>query len=149
MKIYFAHPISTYCSDIEKTALDLLRILGHEIINPSEEQHQNTCGSDMANWVSLAQTADAIAILPFSSGVIGAGVAMEAYGMKEQNKPIFAFTPCGNHLRILEQFPGALDILSLAETQKIIHEFKEERIEKGLPPIPSHGGTTTQLKFKP
>lgn len=146
MKIYFAHPISTYCSSIEQTALTLLKAVKYEVINPSEEEHQKNCGPDMNNWVALAQTAEAIAILPFKDGSIGAGVAAEALGVFEQNKPVFLFTPDGNNLTRIERFPGSLKVLSVEETRNIIRPFKEDRIKNGLSPIPTYG--ESQKKHK-
>jgi len=40
MKIYYAHPINTYGTDLEKKDLDTLSKLGFTILNPNELIHQ-------------------------------------------------------------------------------------------------------------
>ncbi len=86
MKIYFAHPINTYKTDIEEQCLDLIREeLGDKILNPSDEfiQRQledykkNNPDNYMDFFSDLLSECNAIAYLPFKDGLIGAGVWYE------------------------------------------------------------------------
>jgi hypothetical protein len=83
MKIYFAHPINTYNTDIEKQCLDLIKNnLGDKILNPSvefiqrqlEDYKKNNPDNYMIFFDDLLSECDAIAYLPFEDGLIGAGV---------------------------------------------------------------------------
>lgn len=136
--IYFAHPISTYDSELEQTALTLLKDSGFSsIINPAHQRHQEECGREMNNWQALALKAKAIAVLPFEDGSIGAGVYAEAMTMQQFNRSVYVMDPLAQTLEAMPNFPGKLKVLTLEETRSIIHDFKAQRVEQGLSPIPA------------
>ena len=94
VKIYFAHPINTYGTFIEYACLSLLRSLfpDAEIVNPSDEKHKQMVkalkaadpeANVMSYFLELVNGCDAVAILPFSDGMIGAGAYDEAVVGKE------------------------------------------------------------------
>lgn len=134
--VYFAHPISTYTSPSEDRALDVLKVSGFDVVNPSDPQHQQACGNDMKKWVTLAESCDHVAFMPFSDDSIGAGVAAEVQALYEQGKRVYRISPDGITLKFVDNWPEGFEILTIAETRAIINPFREARKEAGLSPIP-------------
>jgi len=110
MRVYLAHPIGTYGSARERTAIASLTALGHTVVNPAEAQYARACGADMARWVALAQGCDALALMPFADGAIGAGAAMEARAALDAGQPVFLATPDLATWAISPTVPRALTI---------------------------------------
>jgi hypothetical protein len=134
--IYFAHPISTYCTPTEERAIRALERAGFVVVNPSDEVHQNSCGNDMVQWAKLAGTCDAIALLPFEDGAIGAGVMKEVDTVHSHGKPVFKIDVDGGAFSPLSQWPQGENILSVEDTRARINPFREARKQAGLTPIP-------------
>lgn len=134
--LYFAHPISTYCSAEEDRALAVLAQEGFEVTNPSDRQHQEACGNDMLKWAALAGTCDALALLPFADGAIGAGVRKEADTVWAQGKPLFELIADGSTLTPVTQWPGPRVVLDVEQTRERLREFRAQRAEQGLSPVP-------------
>lgn len=134
--LYFAHPISTYCSAEEDRALDVLSQAGFDVTNPSDRPHQEACGNDMVKWAALAGTCEALALLPFSDGAIGAGVRKEADAVWAQGKPLFELSADGSTLTPVAQWPGHRTILDVEQTRERLRAFRSDRTAQGLSPIP-------------
>lgn len=134
--IYFAHPISTYCSTEEERALVVLAQEGFEVINPSDRVHHEACGKDMAKWAALAGSCDALALLPFEDGAIGAGVREEADTVWAQGKLLFELSPDGSALHPVTQWPGDRALLSIEQTRERLRGFRTQRVEQGLSAVP-------------
>lgn len=134
--IYFAHPINAYDTALETQAIRALRQAGFTVVNPSDAEHQATCGNDMNRWTALAGSCDAIAFLPFEDGAIGAGVAQEVDTVHKQGKPVFKLTLDGRTLMPMAQWPGNEEVLSVEDTRARLHPFRQARQEAGLAPAP-------------
>ena len=87
--LYFAHPINTYHTELERKLLALLAVKwrGDTIVNPSDEVHEREVArlkaSDpkanvMPYFLSLARSAKEVVVLPFGDGMWGTGVWDEA-----------------------------------------------------------------------
>ncbi len=135
-RVYFAHPITAYCSAEEACALARLKSEGLDVTNPSDRHHQDACGSDMVRWAALAGSCDGVAFMPFPDGAIGAGVVKEVNTLWAQNKPVFELTPDGNTLSAVSDWPGARTLLTVDETRERLKEFREQRVAQGLTPVP-------------
>lgn len=103
-KLYFAHPINTYGTPLERAILDLLeRKFGyHEIVNPSDQVHVNKVNelraadpkaNVMPYFVSLTDACHAIAVLPFGDGMWGAGVWSEAENILSRKGFVWVIDP--------------------------------------------------------
>lgn len=149
MRVFFSHPISTYCTDQEDAALETLQQAGYSVINPSDAPVQASCGPDMTKWAALAASADALAFLPFPDGRIGAGVVMEVTSAQEAGRPLFALSPDGRAMRPVTDWPRGFDLVDMEETRVLIRAFKTSRAEQGLPPIPTRPETPTTAARKP
>ena len=123
--IYFAHPISAYNSPIEAQAIQVLERAGFVVVNPSDPVHAEACGSDMTLWTALAGTCDAVAMLGFEDGAIGAGVAKEVATVHGQGKPVFKVAQDGKAFVPLAQWPGDEVILSVDETRARIAPLRK------------------------
>lgn len=134
--VYFAHPISTYCSPEEDRAISNLEAAGLVVVNPSDRKHQEACGSDMAKWAALAASCDSIAMLPFGDGAIGAGVVKEVDAVVAQGKPVYRVGLNHGALLPVRQWPGNFQLLSVEDTRARIKPFRQARVEQGLPAIP-------------
>lgn len=103
MKLYFAHPISSYGTPQERRLVDFLTAVGHEVINPNAPEHQahaariRAASSDpknagrevMAYFIALARRCDMCAVLPFPDGKIGAGIVAEAASFLERGAGVY------------------------------------------------------------
>lgn len=134
--IYFAHPISLYCSEIEETAIATLKAKGFEVVNPSDRVHQDACGSDMTKWAALAATCDQVAAMPFDDGAFGARVVKEVETVLAHGKKAFQLSQDGTGVSPIESWPGHHVLLSVDETRARINPFRDARKAAGLPPIP-------------
>lgn len=134
--VYFAHPISTYGSDQEETAIATLELAGFEVVNPSDRVHHEACGSDMTRWAALAATCDQGAAMPFADGAHGAGVGMEMATVLAQGKQVYEVAPDGRSVTIVQAWPGERLILDVESTRARVNPFRDARKAAGLPAIP-------------
>lgn len=134
--IYFAHPITAYGSALEEEAIATLGMAGFAVVNPSDREHQEACGSDMVKWAALAATCEQIAVLPFEDGAYGAGVGKEVAAVLAQGKPVYEVAPDGRSVSIVRSWPGERVILDVEQTRARVNPFREARQAEGLPPIP-------------
>jgi hypothetical protein len=137
--IYFAHPISLYGTDVEERAIATLEAQGFDVVNPSDRDRQEACGSDMTKWAALAASCDRVAAMPFPSGAFGAGVVKEVEAVLAQGKKAFQLNQDGSQVAPILDWPGERRLLSVDETRAIINPFREARKAAGLSPIPVRG----------
>lgn len=93
--IYFAHPINTYNTPIEKDCIDAieLKFPGFTIINPSDIKYQNEFSdyrskekeNYMPYFKSLVDKCSIIVYLPFQDYKVGSGVYYEICSIENKN----------------------------------------------------------------
>lgn len=83
-KIYFAHPKSTYGTDLEEKCIDLIKsnFKECEIINPADYQEDfknfKLKNKDyMVYFKNLISSCDLLVLLPFKDGKVGFGIIYE------------------------------------------------------------------------
>lgn len=100
-KIYFAHSISDYNTKAEKRALEMLELLGFEVINPNNEAFEKKykklkkkVGFRKAfkeTFLDVISNCDAVAFMPviFKDRLrITSGVVLEVEHALKWNKPV-------------------------------------------------------------
>jgi hypothetical protein len=96
MKIYFAHPVAHYNTDMETMCLRSIReaFPDAHIINPNGEGHTIAYKQYGMNYFKgIVSNCDAVAYAPFSDGEVGMGVFTEIMTMVDMNGKIFKATP--------------------------------------------------------
>jgi len=98
-KMYFAHPLSTYNTDLENMLIEIIkaRFPGYELENPNQPHHQKACqeakektGNAMNYFLNdLIPKMDAGIALPFKDNMFGAGIFAEMEGIYQRKKPIW------------------------------------------------------------
>lgn len=107
-KIYFAHPVNVYGTEIEKQGLELLEVVfpGQEIENPNQPHHQK----GYAEWSKRQKEKDThkgmnyffeevlpscagCAAMPFLDMRFGLGVVGEAKWFLERKLPVWIILP--------------------------------------------------------
>lgn len=102
--IYFAHPMGTYDSTIEKAILSemerIFQVHSNEIINPNTERIRNALSlfrrrayqiNVMVFFSFLIDISDKIVFLPYADDTIGAGVWKELKHALEDNADTMEF----------------------------------------------------------
>lgn len=128
-KIYFAHPINVYHTELEQTLLALIKQKWRDddIINPSDEQHESVVrklkahdqkANVMGYFTELVRTCDEVVALPFTDGKWGKGVYTEAETVLDvQNgKYVWVIDPQTHDIRFVPMLDPAL-CLSVEETR--------------------------------
>ncbi len=127
-KLYFAHPVNLFGSELEKFLLHKIReqFAGWEIEDPSEPQHaagykkwkEGLSGNPMDYYtLELLPCCGAGIFLPFRDGAWGAGVYLEAECFVKRGKPIWKITP-----------EGEIEELEFANMQPLSVEATRARI---------------------
>ena len=98
--IYFAHPINTYKTDIEKLCIEIIKnhFPNHSIINPSDDYYQldfNKFRADnptnyMIYFKYLVDKCSIVVYLPFKDGKIGAGIWYEIHQLIDRSDEIYS-----------------------------------------------------------
>lgn len=126
LKIYFAHPVTSYGTQMEIDVLHALgRWMGEElVVNPNSVEHQarySALSPDVkafSYWLELARTCNMCVFLPFADGCVGSGVMAEIQTFFDRFKSgarVYEWLPVDKHFRMRDQIyfatPGrALDI---------------------------------------
>lgn len=122
MKVYFAHPISSYGSGQEKQIVLALQAMGLTVVNPNDQEHQDKVKeiqekfSDrneasrlvMEYFISICRPCDGCIILPFPDGSLGAGIVKEVRSFMDQGKKV-------QEVRIDNGYASLHDVTSLSE----------------------------------
>lgn len=95
MKIYYAHPITTYNTDSEGADLhDLARLGFSDVLNPNAPEHDAGYKQHgMEYFMGLVDECDALAYRAFPDGSIPAGVYKEMARAVSAGKPVFELQP--------------------------------------------------------
>lgn len=103
MKIYFAHPVNTYGSELERQLMVAIERLlpGAVVENPNQEVHQRgyqttklRTGNGMQYFEEeVLPQCDRCVILAFSEGTLGAGVVKEAQFFLALQQPVWEIDP--------------------------------------------------------
>ncbi len=127
--VYFAHPINTYGTPLERTLLELIaqKWRGDTIINPGDAEHEKVCkkikehdpnANVMGYFTELVKKCDEVVVLPFPDGKWGKGVYAEAEAVLDLNagKYVWAIDPVTHVIRFVPELKPAL-CLSVEETR--------------------------------
>jgi hypothetical protein len=124
-RMYFAHPINTYNTIIEKFFLEKYSE-NYEIINPNQEIHQIGVKKEgMDYFKPIVQSCDMLFAFGFGDNSVGAGIAKEMNWMKEKGG-IVIFLPF--FTKYEEMFGKAEDnynVLSVDDTRKKLKSYDE------------------------
>jgi hypothetical protein len=128
-KIYFAHPINTYNTELEKHCINLIEKKFPDciIINPNSEDRiklfveykQNNPDTYMDFFTTIVKECTHLVLLPFRDGMIGAGIWLEAHALQDINN-IFEINPFKTNIRFIELAEIDFMKLSIEETRRRI-----------------------------
>lgn len=127
-KLYFAHPVNTYNKPIEQKALELLarEFPDYAVLNPNAPEHEKAYRKEgMEYFARMVRSTQAMAVLPFDDGSIGAGIAKEALESLVQGSPVFYLSPPNLEIKKLEGLSG-LVILTVEQTRARLKSGREE-----------------------
>lgn len=140
--IYFAHPVNTYGTDIEKKCISLIenKFRNCTIINPGEEYYQTSFKTykeknprDYMNFFKeLVETCSYIVYLPFIDMKIGAGVWFEVQQLYKIADNIYEINISDNQINKVTINHVNDNKLSVEETRiKIKEKFIIENSQIG------------------
>ena len=125
--IYFAHPINTYGSEIESKAIQSIenKFINSTIINPGEQKYQdefigyreNNPQDYMKYFKDLVNECSVIVYLPFTDGMIGAGIRYEVYQLNKKFDSIYEINPNDYSIRKVDMTHVDNQSLSVEETR--------------------------------
>jgi len=129
-KLYFAHPINTYNSDLEEYLVEIVQeyFAAWEIENPNQQKHQDGYkkfreekGNGMRYFTEeVLPECRGIIALPFRDGKWGAGVAKEVLYFLENKLSAWQISLKGQLVVVVDLLPEDLGedmILSVEETR--------------------------------
>lgn len=125
MKIYYAHPMTTYGSLRESRDIQIIQahFQGSEVLNPNHPDHQAGCKYiRMAYFTELVKICDAIVGVPFPDGEWGSGVYAEMEQMGRLKRPTYTLEPI--QLTVVEIDYKTIRPLSIRETSERVHGKK-------------------------
>lgn len=112
IKVYYAHPISYYKTELEDQDVQTLERLGFFVINPADYDYDG----DMSKYLNLVRSCRAVYFRPLHDGKITSGVAMEIDAAITAGIPVVElFTQAAFKSRVLSR--------------------NETRARMGLPPV--------------
>ncbi len=128
-KIYFAHPINFYNTDLEKKLIKEINLFFPQYIleNPNQPHHQENyriwkeeTGRGMEYYFKkVLPKMEAGIGLPFEDGMYGAGVFGELEFLFNKGKSIWEIN-CEGKIRKIKN-PDILKVLSIEETRKRVY----------------------------
>jgi hypothetical protein len=126
-KVYFAHPVSTYNTILEKMVIAHLERQGaHLLINPNTPEHQEGYKNEgMEYFKKIIEACDYVYVLPFPDDFsIGAGIAKEINWALEKGIKVVYLKPRFEHEEIF--FLRGYNVLTVEETRdKLKSSFYE------------------------
>ena len=130
--IYFAHPINTYDTILEKMAIEHIKTIGEcNILNPNAEEHQRGYELEgMVYFKRLVQSCDRCYVLPFSDGSIGAGIHKEIEWAMEAGIKCVYMKPVFEHEELFPETYNETNykILSVEETKQKLKQYEKKYI---------------------
>jgi hypothetical protein len=139
LRIYYAHPVTTYGTELESADLALLKASFPDrrvvIENPSDPLHQQGYTKDgMPYFTRLAQQCDVTAIRCFPGGKHGAGCAAEASAAHSAGKLVLEIGLFPTNAREVNR-----KAMSIKETKAKIEELRSR-----APILPEPTATPTE-----
>ena len=130
-RCYFAHHVTDYNTQREKTAIEVIENYGFVVENPNSTEHNaNYKERGMQYFVDLVAECEALAFQRFPEGQIGAGVAKEIGAAAIGGLSIFevADDVLTEVDLIKSVFLNAIGpILSVDETRSLIKSIRENK----------------------
>ncbi len=107
-KLYFAHPINTYGTPLERELLVHItdQFPDYEIVNPSDQIHKDEVArlkkddpkaNVMPYFIALVESCQVAVVLPFGDGMWGAGVWAEANQIYQQGGDVWVILDHRNY----------------------------------------------------
>lgn len=96
-KIYYAHTMTTYYSQEETNAVELLKSMGYEVINPSDKKivegfelfkKENPAKSSMDYFLDVVKTCDLLAFSAVDGDKLTSGVVKEVLYALSTKMPV-------------------------------------------------------------
>lgn len=105
-KVYFAHPMAYYNTDIERLMLEMIKMKFPytELVNPSERVHADACKGKMQYFETLVASCPIIVACAYPDGLYGMGVYRELNIGFYNKARLFTFFP---KLSLEQQDSGA------------------------------------------
>jgi len=124
MKIYFAHPINTYNTILEKFWLEAFSGSGGEIINPNSKEHQKGYKLEgMDYFKKLVQSCDKLYAFGFGDNSIGAGIAKEMDWMFEKGGQVIFLPFFTQYEEQMVHSINQFKILTVEETREKLKSY--------------------------
>ena len=145
LRVYLAHPITSYGTEEETRAIDhVRRYVGEvELVNPNSPEHQaaylamkdapETSEDAMRYWLDLAETCTFCVFFPFLDGRIGSGVWAEVetffrrFGTEAR---VYEYEDINGRLVFCNRdyFDRPGRVLTVEQTKARIQRFRQGRI---------------------
>lgn len=145
LRVYLAHPITSYDSPEESRAIETIRryVGDVELVNPNLPEHQaaylamkdspETCGDAMRYWLDLASTCTFCVFFPFLDGRIGSGVWAEVetfftrFGTEAR---VYEYEDINRRLvfRNRDYFDAPGRVLTVEQTKTRVKRFRQGHI---------------------
>ena len=111
LKCYYAHTMTSYNSTIEKQDIELLELIGFEVINPNQEKYQEGCKkyAEKYGWDKvmdyfkkiIKDDCNIVAFRSLPNGQILSGVSTEVKYAKTIGYPVIEL-PCSLEKRYMK-----------------------------------------------
>ena len=125
-KVYFAHPINTYDTILEKFFLEYFsKYSDIEIVNPNGPEHQEGYKNEgMEYFKKLVQSCDKLYAFGFGDNTIGAGIAKEMDWMFEKGGTVI-FLPFFSTYeeQTVSKCNRQFEVLSVEETRSKLRSY--------------------------
>jgi len=131
-RVYFAHPINTYGTPLERTILGILTLKwrGDTIVNPGSDEHRAVVDemrridpsvNVMGYFTELVKACNEVVVLPFIDGMWGAGVYKEAETVLDltNGRYVWVINPTTHVIRFVPRLKESLR-LTVEETRSRI-----------------------------
>lgn len=126
IRVYFAHPINTYDTILEKFFLEhFSKYNDIEIVNPNKPEHQEGYkNGGMEYFKTLVQSCDKLYAFSFGDNTIGAGIAKEMDWMYEKGGTVL-FLPFFSNVeeQVVTKCEKQFKVLSVEETRTKLKSY--------------------------
>ena len=126
IRVYFAHPINTYDTILEKYFLEYFgKFNDVEIVNPNKIEHQEGYKKEgMDYFKKIVQSCDKLYAFGFGDNSIGAGISKEMDWMFEKGGEVI-FLPFFTELeqQVVKDSNKQFNVLSVDETRSKLKSY--------------------------
>jgi len=126
IRVYFAHPVNTYDTILEKFFLEYFSKYNEfEIVNPNKPEHQEGYKKEgMEYFKKLVQSCDKLYAFSFGDNSIGAGIAKEMDWMYEKGGTV-VFLPFFSKYeeQVVSNCDKQFKVLSVEETRAKLRSY--------------------------